>query len=352
MNNQKVYKIQIIIFLFALTWLSVFGNVNVEAANTNRTYALFVNSLSGNSITKKDVSMVRSVVVANKMSQYAGVKKLKTFTYNTDKKGISQKTFRKAIKKAYKGTKKNDIAFFFYTGHSLENQKRKSVGIALTRRKYYGYKAIAKDLAKNIRCNKIVCVINSCFAKSFVTKGICKLPKKDARRFIVFASSGQKQDSHGIKGIGSQYVLDLYDGLTKTSRGNLDADYDLNGKITTDELQRYVRECEQDYRRWYPGWPIQDPYCYRYKNQVIYEYSDIRFLYSSCSIYAGYSSRIPINRINIPATAVVTATSSDPSIVTISPDGTITAWKEGSVVVTIQCAGSTSSCTVNVRKWR
>lgn len=350
MKNEKVHKLRIMIFLFALIWVSAFGKENVAAANTNKTYALLVNSISANNVTKKDVAMVRKIFAANKMVQYGGAKKFKTFSYNTDKKGTSQKTFRKAIKKAYRGAKKNDMAIFFYTGHSLENYKRKSVGIALSRKKYYSYKEITRDLAKNIKCKKIICVINSCFAKSFITKGIKKLPKKDAARFIVFASSGEKQDSYGLEGLGSQYILDLYDGFTKTRKGNLDADYDVNGKITTDEIQRYVRECELEYRKWYADWPVQTPYCYRKKNQVIYEYSDIRLGYTACTIYAGSSGKIPIYRINIPVTQSIVVTSSNPSVLTITSDGMVSAWKAGTAVVTLKCAGYTSSCTVTVRE--
>ena len=264
---------------FLLMTMMLLHSQEVNAAS-GKTYALLISGASGDisslMATDTSVAKMQDVISENKLETYPGQKKITVFK-NYENANNTKANLNQYIDKAYAGAQKNDLAIFYYNGHSCQG-----TGLALNSKNVYSYSELATYLSSKIKCDKIIVIIDSCFSGNFIKNGLSQISRSNQQRFIAFLACHSDQYAQSVWG-NSRFTKNLTAGLGYGT-GKIYADMNQDGKVTVQELDSYIEiQMRQDLLSnridLTPDWEDQEPVTFAYNdtilNSAVYQYSKL-----------------------------------------------------------------------------
>ena len=334
-------------FLAAFFFFLVFVKSNVYA-DSGKTYVYLVGGRGQSS--QYDVNKMRKVLTNNRISEFPGLKTFQEYVFNADNKDEAgtKKAFESGFSTAFKQSTNNDLAFFVYSGHGMEDQDGNGLGLAFGNNNYYKYKDLANKLSK-VKCKRMVIIINACAAGAFYNLGYQSLSKSFQNKSVVFLSSASNQSSYRdtLTSRGAHFIEYIADGLGQ--RKVIYADKNADHRVTVKELAEYVnlRTKEQGIR----GIPDMDPEFYsNQKSTVLFTYTGIQARIIDQTVFVGEKVKIAPS-VSGTRNKEGTWTSSNPSIVKVNSTGaygTFLGKKAGTATITYKIGSATAKCKVTV----
>lgn len=336
--KRNIAKNLLAIILFVA--FMVLGSKNVLAA---KVYSLAV---SGYPTGINDRNVMHDRISSSTLEGYS-LGSAKEFNFNCEEqgKGTDINAFNNAIIDATgDASSREDIFFFFFSGHSFGDQ-----GITLAGHKQAG-KVVAdvgrswKDLAQIMASffpGEIIVILDCCHSEKFYTNGVMNLPSEDQERFHCLLSCAEEQTSqvyynfrYGILTHAIGVGLGFWNGDVVAANSK--------GIVTLQTLYNYVKDHAH-------GWKA---------NQKIKKYgTDITlFRYPvsfnstelKVTLYPGQTKKLKPYVAGCKVSG--TWKTSNKKVVTVNSKGKITAKKTGTANITITKRGTTATCKVTVKK--
>lgn len=326
--------------------------VNVYAKGTIRSL-----SVCGWNSAKNSQELMFERFLENRLSSYSNNKKnMHAYSYNVENGGISISTMNRLFSNAYTGSTKDDLLFFYYSGHSTVNENKQFFGISLHGSKdgvdvTYQYKEMAEQLAKYK--GTIVIIMDTCGAENFYTKGVAQLSSlSDRKRFHCLLSCGNEEESKFSANNIAMVPLTVFKGIKYGSftyaigkglgfwNGSIKADSNANGTVTVGELYSYATANTK------PFFHKMTVKLYSAnKNLSIFSYP---VTISSTSIKLKVSEKSTLTAKVGGVKVKPKWKSSNESVATVSSSGVVTAKKTGTANISATINGTTSTCKVTV----
>lgn len=320
----------------------------VKAAEKN-VYSLLIGGINTSSIDD-DIITMNNYLINNKLSPFDKRLFTKIFRFDCDRHGTSVSELNTQINSAYSDAQKEDIAIFYYSGHgqtTIDNSSSRH-GLALNNdNKPYQYKELAQKLSSTIRCEKIVVILDACFAQAFYEEGIRLLPETAQKKFTLLLSSGANETSLMSKGTGL-FTYSLYQSIS-TEEGKSKSDENKDGVVSLRELMHYSENVVSQYSS------EQHPFFYSQNMDVPFYASNsvsITLNKNKLSLWKGKKyklSTMTTEALDAPKICSATWSSSNPSIASVTSDGTVTAKKAGTATIYAKKNNVKIKCTVTVK---
>jgi len=311
-----------------------------------KSYSLLVSSLPE---TSGDQKYMAQILRKNALFSSNSVC---TFTYDTTTKlglgGTTVTSYKNAIRTAYKGSTKNDVCFFFHSGHgSSFGDKTPGLGLSLkwAGLQHYNYNTLLIDLA-GVNCKHMIVFINACHSGA-VADAWKRLGSTQKKKISVFWSSGSNADSYHKNNNKklSFYGLAMFSGFGGT--GSLNADLDGNRAINITELGVFLNAFVPEYAMrnkttQNPGFITLNPL-----TEVFAISASTRLNKSKLTIRVKSSATLTVTVKG--ESNKVSWKSSNSKIATVK-NGKVTGIKAGTATITASANGKSSSCKVTVKK--
>lgn len=349
--------VSIVLVLFLFTSSVQTNNVFITSADawmTGKSYSLLVSSMPR---SKDSVSIMKDILNRNTIRPR---KSIITKYYDGEavvgtgsKRGISQGTWDSWVKKAYAGSRSNDVCYYYYDGHSgkykqgylLHKNSAKEIEDKKQNHSFCSYEHLLNTLAKYTK-GQVIIILDTCYAGEVINTLntlISQNKFKDKNRFVIIAGvQAERQERDPLInnpfGHGPHLFMSKFKKGCINNKGKWPVDSNGNHSVGLSEIKNYCKNSL--FLLW--------PKVYPTVNKTIFKYNSSEITLNRTMVILGKNKSVTLKATVKGKKGTVKWSSSNSSVATVSSKGKVTGKKRGTATITASLNGAKATCKVKV----